>query len=388
MALHDISSSRTTDLNTSTTEYSAGDEPWNRNTEGFNIENVSTETNSYLCDFQKWHGFYRTIPEFRANVNTFASWIVGRKLILTKANEKILKRIKGNGKDNIRDILWNLKVVSKFCGDAFASITRDRAGRLVNLKPLSPETIRTKANEKGIINKYEQVIVSGEGEARKIKVIDTWEPDEMFHVMNNRIADEIHGIPEVEMLQKIIKWRHQVMNTYSVILHRYMKPTYFFEASTDDETELNELKTVLNNATKNFENVIVPKGTLDKVQEVRTAHQATLDPMPWMNYLKKYFTHSGGVPDMVLGESRESAISSAELNYISYKERVKQEQETYQQDIEQQLGIKIEFEEPREITLEVGVEKGDNKVDRTQDAGKNRSAQNKTVIKSQVNSQR
>lgn len=351
----DIDSAIVTDLDNKTTSYTAGQEPWNKNLDGFNIEKIGTESQSYTPDWEKWNGIYKTIPELKAEIDTFCRWVIGRKLTMDSATEETGNRIKGNGKDSLRKILMNQKRVSKICGDSFAEKVKDKAKRLINLKPLDPKTIRIEANSKGIIKRYVQIIDKNKPANQNKKdpnIIAEWKPNEIFHLANNKIADEIHGIPETESLLKIIKWRHQVMNAYSVILQRYMKPTYFYETDTDDETEILGIKTKIDNAVTNFENVVLPKGTLAEVKNVRTAQQATLDPMPWMNFLKKYFVLTSGTPDIVLGESRESAVSSGELNFISYKERVIQEQFDYSEEIKAQLGLTIKFEEPREIAIE------------------------------------
>ncbi len=349
MGIMDIDSAVVTDLDNKTTSYAAGQEPWNKNLRGFNIDSKSTDVNSYICDFDTWHGLYRNIAEWKASVDTFCRWIVGRKLIMDGNTTKTVSRIKGIGVDDFRKILLNQKRTAKMCGDSYASIVKDKAKRWVNLKPLDPGTIRIDSNLKGIIKRYVQVVDKSNIQS---KILDSWKPHEMFHLANNRIANEIHGIPDVESLQNIIKWRHQVMNTYSVILHRYMKPTYFYETDTDDPVEIEAIKNKIDNAIKNFENVVLPKGALDEVKQVKTAQFSALDPMPWLTFLKKYFILVTGVPDIVQGESRESAISSGELNYISYKERIKQEQEDYILEIKSQLGLDVGFEEPREITIE------------------------------------
>ena len=342
----DIDAALVTDLNTTTTSYIAGEEPWNKNLRGFNVDTQETDDSSYVCDWTTWHGFYRTIPEYSSSIDTFSSWVIGRKLIMSPGTKKILSKIRGIGIDTIRKILLNQKRTAKLCGDSFAEIIQDKAKRLLNLKPLNPGYIKITGNNLGIITHYDQL-----NNKREV-VGDGWNPDEIFHIANRRIANEIHGIPEVEMLQKIIKWRHQVMNTYSVIMHRYMKPTYFYETETDDDAEIAQITAKIDKAVTKFENVVLPKGTLAEIKQVKTAQMSSLDPMPWLNYLKRYFVLTTGVPDIVQGESRESAISSGELNYISYKERVKQEQQDYSDDIKAQLGLDITFEEPREITIE------------------------------------
>lgn len=372
MALADITQSRTTGLDTATTSY--GIEPWEKNIDGFVIPSIQTKTGEYVTRFAEWHGLYRQIPELQAYIDTYCRYLIGKKIISThKPTLEAIKKIKGNGKDTCRKILLNIKKVSKICGNGFGEIIRDNQGRLINLKPLDPETIRINSDESLMIKNYEQV---GWKDGKLVAIRKPWNPEDIFHIANKRIADEITGIAEAEALFKIIKWRHQVMNSYSVIIHRYLKPTYFYEVNTDDETEMADIKTKIDNAVKNYENLIVPKGTFDETSKTIIGNQGLLDPMPWMNFLRRFFQTISGVPDIVQGEARESAVSAANLNYISYKERIMQEQIEFEEEIESQLGLILKFEEPREIEEEklriieeLGIEKKTNELENKKRVG-------------------
>src|SRR3990167_7840683 len=100
MALVDVSQAITTDLND--ISYAAGQEPSNRNLEQFQITGRDTDSITYVCDWKKWHGIYRKIPEARATIDVWCRWIVGKELIADDKTKKIIERIKGNGKETIR----------------------------------------------------------------------------------------------------------------------------------------------------------------------------------------------------------------------------------------------------------------------------------------------
>src|SRR3990167_5105520 len=223
MALSDPTQIRTSDLNTQTTSYTAGEEPWNKNLDGYTFSTLGTESVTYQCDWDKWHGIYRKIPELRSTIDTECKWIINKKLIMDKNTEAITKRISGKGNESFRKILLNIKRVSKICGDAYAWAPRDKAGRLINLKILDPVSIEIQADKFGIVKKYVQLADKGQASqiGKEKKIIDTFEPHEIFHISNEAIADEIHGIPEPEKMQTIIKMRHIAMYSNSVILQRY-----------------------------------------------------------------------------------------------------------------------------------------------------------------------
>jgi hypothetical protein len=361
MSLSDVSQIRTTALNTETTDYTAGEEPWNKNIDGFNIPKESTESSTYQADWTKWHGIYRNIPEIRSTIDTHCKWIIGKKLKLGDAKTKEFnKRVKGIGKDTLRKILLNIKRVSKICGDCYAWAPRDKAGRLLNLKILDSGTIEIQADEFGIIKKYVQVSTKNDSSKLRImtkvedkKILDEFEPKDIFHISNERIGDEIHGIPDTEKLQKIIKITQQGIMDYTTILHRFGKPTFFYEANTDDDTELDDIKDKIDKAQKNFENIVIPKDTLNNIEKVAVAQFSMPDPMPWLNFIRNYFSESSGVPDIVRGRSKEVSLAAGKLEYLGFKEKIEMEQIEFSEDIEMQLGLKISFEPPQDIDIEV-----------------------------------
>ena len=81
--------------------------------------------------------------------------------------------------------------------------------------------------------------------------------------------------------------------------------------------------------------------------------------MPWIILLRDYFILSSGVPDIILGHSRETSLAAGKLNYLAFKEKIIQEQIDFAEDIKMQLGIEIEFEQPREIDIEITRTEGD-----------------------------
>jgi len=375
MPLTDIDSTKITDMQTSTTDYTAGEEPWNKNLDGFEIDTKETENSTYQTDWIKWHGLYRNIAEAASTIDVHCRWVIGKKLKMSKQTEKIVSRIRGNGIDTFRKILMNMKRTSKICGDSYAEIIRDKAGRLINLKILDPGTIRIDASNLGIIDSYNQVAQKqgandSVNKTEKNKILNSWKPSEIFHVANNRIADEIHGIPETEKLQKIIKMRHQSMSDVSVIYHRYGKPTFFYEVDTDDEGEVGRVQVKIDNAIKNFENVITPKGTLTDIKRTSTPQYSSIDPLPWLIYLRSYFTESSGVPDLIRGKSDEVSLAAGKLNVLGYKEKVIFEQLDFSEEIQAQLSLKIGFEEPPQIDIEIARELGTNASEKAKEDAK------------------
>lgn len=348
MALSDPSEITTTDMQD--ISYTAGQEPYNKNLDLYTFDNIETEINQYIPDFTKWHGIYRTIAEARSTIDTWCAGIIGAELIMDEKTKKITDKIRGNGKETIRIILKNMKRTSKVCGDAFAEQVRDKAGRLINLKKLNPGRIKIVANGFGIISKYEQVSSA----AKDAKVLKTWPPEEMFHVPNDPIADEIHGIPELEKTYKIMKWKHQSMGDLATMFHRYIQPILEIYANTDDPTELAAIAAVYTNSRKEFENRIIPKGAIEKVDRISIPQFSTLDPLPWQKFLRSYWTESSNVPDIARGKSDEVSLAAGKLNMVSYRNKIIVEQLEYSEMIKAQLRLDIKFTPPPEIDIETG----------------------------------
>lgn len=294
----------------------------------------------YKPEYLKWLGFYKQIPEVQAVIDKKAIWTIGKGY---KAKEKKdqLEKIRGNGKDTFNSILANLYKVAKICGDSFAEIVKNKRSELKNLKPLNSETIKIYHNSYGLISKYEQVIQG--------KVATTFKPDEIFHLANNRIGDECHGISSLEKLDKIIKFKNQSQDDLAVIFHRYVKPLLISKVDTDDQTEVNNFKTKLDNAFKNMENIIIPSGTVEEIERVSIPQFSTLDPMPWIRLLQEYFIMAEGIPEVILGYGKETTEATSKILYLAFQQNIEWEQLWLEEQIKAQLGIEIEFEFPASI---------------------------------------
>lgn len=356
MALTDPTKSRVVELDTELSNYAAGFEPWNKNLDTFNIPGRESGDLTYLCDWNKWHGIYRKIPEVRMSIDTEARWVISKEINLkNKAAKEFAKKVKGNGKMTLRKVLFNIYRTGLVGGDSVAWAPRDKANRLMNLKILNPGSIEFRADKFGVIKEYAQVSFSqatSKIDGQKT-TMDTWTPEEIFHFSNDPIADDIHGIPEPEKTLDIIRWRHLMMGSTATIFQRYGKPTNFFEANTDDETELEEIRAILAKAKKDFDDAVVPKGTLEKIQQVATAQYSSLDPMPFIKFLRTYHTESSGVPDIVRGKSDEVSLAAGKLNVLSYKEKIIMRQMEFEEELEKQLGLEVEFERPTQLDVEI-----------------------------------
>lgn len=349
MALMDIDAGKITDMNN--IKHTAGEEPWNKQEDAYYIDNQESESQTYQMNFIKWHGMYRTVPFYKATVDKLAKWTVGKGYTASGTSKKILDSIRGIGKDSFNSILYNAVRTYKFGGDSYQEIIRNTAGRIVNIKPLDAGTIVIRANNKGIIQKYEQVNSKQTANTlgkKDLKILNDWTPKEIFHLSNERIADEIHGIPLGESLQSIIKKWENILDVMSVVYMRYVKPLLILKASTDDDTEINNITTKLNNTVKNMENLVLPEDVAE-LERMSIPQYSTLDPLPWIQMLQSYFIMSSGVPDVILGHSQEASEATSKIIYLAFQQTIEWEQLYIEEQVKNQLGQKIKLKFPASI---------------------------------------
>ena len=316
----------------------------------FKVPNLDTDGTSglvettYQPDFTKWHGYYRTIPEVQAVIDKLASWTVGKGFKADEKTQKTLEKIKGWGKDDFNSILENLLRASLICGDSFAEIIRDKAGRLINLKPLNPGSIRIIIDKSGMLKRYEQVSQIG-----KDKKAILFDKKEIFHLSWNRLADEMHGIPFGEKAENLIKMRNEVMADLRVIFHRYAKPVQIIPIDTDDAAELAAFKTKYINAYKKTEPILIPKDTVGKIESFSLPAFSTLDPLPWLQYLVRQFVTACGMPEILMGWGGDTTEASAKIIYLAFQQTIERLQRWYEAALKTQVGIEINLEFPASI---------------------------------------
>lgn len=324
------------------------------------LDGATGEETSYICDFSKWNGYYKTNPVVKSVIDKKALYTVGKGYKVKKDSTKqIIKRIKGFGKDTFNSIMFNAVVTYTLGGDFFAEIIRDSAGRIINLKPLNPSSIRIIANGSGIITRYEQI--NGEN-----KPVIKFKPKEIFHLCWNRVGDEIHGVSTIEKIEDSILKYEEAKSDLKKVFHRYVKPIHVFKLDTDDPTEIASFKQKADKAVADGENLFIPKDAVD-MERVSIPQYSTLDPLPWILQLEKLIIMAEGVPAVVLGDGGETTEASSKILYLAFQQMVEWNQLFLEDQIEAQLGLEIEFEFPASIEPEL---QKDEKKDKRQTEAK------------------
>lgn len=315
-----------------------------RNTDGVTGQDETEWTNSF---WSQYFGYYKTIPEVKTAIDMRAIWTLGKGY--TTANPEtqvILDHISGAGHDTFNGILKNMIVTRRIGGDSFAEIVRDEnSGTLLNLKPLDPGTMKIVIDKKGIIKRYEQV---SKIDKKTIK----FQPKDILHLTNKRVADECHGVSDIEAIEEIIKANYENFKDVKQLMHRHVRPIMAFKLDTDDQSKINTFITKMDEVVNKGENIYVPKDTVE-YELITVPSSATLSPFQWRDHLKSYFYQVVGIPQIILGSASEFSESSAKIAYLAFQQSVEDEQLDIEEQVWNQLQLRIELTFPASLQNEM-----------------------------------
>ena len=291
--------------------------------------------------WRTWLGYYKFVPDLKAIVDAKATWTMGKGHKTDTTTKGILRGIKGSGKSTFNSILRNQIQVYTIGGDSFAQIAMTEKGKLLNIKPLSPDTLKIKANRKGTIARYEHW-VDGQCDCK-------FAPEEIFHLSWDMMNDEIHGISSIESIQNTILSFNEAYADMRIVFHRYVKPLIISIVDTDDPNEIAAYKTKVDKAIEYGENLVVPKGTVDSMERMSVPQYSTLDPIPWIQQLQRRFIIANGVPEIILGHGQGTTEASSKILYLAFQQMVEGHQRFVEEQVEAQLDLKIELEFPASL---------------------------------------
>jgi len=289
-----------------------------------------------------YYGYYNQIPQFKTAINAFATWVLGKGYTADARTEAQLSRITGMGEDTFLSLLWNMLVTKKINGDAYAHIIRNEAGDFINLKPLEPSSMRTIINSKGVIKRYEQTTKNKEPN-KKFKTT------EIFHIMNDRVADEIHGTSIVDAIRWVIDAMQEAMEDQKTVMHRNVVPLRIIEIDSENTAKATKIKKQYEEAINKKEVIVVPKGNV----EIKDSTAVLQDMMPWLKYLENFFYQALGVPKVILGGSSEFTEASSKIGYLTFEVIYTREVSELLADLWNQLAIRIEINKPASLENEL-----------------------------------
>lgn len=330
MGEYNPSSSTTTNLN-SLSDYNIDNKVLDYANDG------DTESYWYFTNSSKHYGYYKNVPIVKKAVDALAMWTAGKGYTVLNSYTKVmLEKIDGWGEDTIDSIFENLLVTKKVIGDAFAEIIREKDynnnNRIINIKPVSPERVRVVVDNKGLIIRYD-VLSRGK-----------WQPinkNNMLHLCNDRLGDEIHGTSALECCEWAIKAREEAMDTYRKIMKRSLALGIMY-VDTSDQSKITTMMNKYKDAINKGEVLVLPKDTA----EMKDFKPTVQNFIEWIIYLENYIYISLGVPKIIMGGSQDYTEASSKVGYLTFEQVYMSEQRKLEQDLWNQLGIKILFDRP------------------------------------------
>lgn len=282
-------------------------------------------------------GYYKNIPELKKAIDALVIWVAGKGVNIESIRDKvILERLSGWGEDSFQSIIKNLIRQKKIHGDAFAEIIRGEEGTLINLKPLNTAHMRVVTNNKGMIIRYEQRTATGKKPSIKFK------PEDILHLCNDRIGDEVHGTSVIDACKWIIDARNEAMADWRRISHRSTIRVMYVDV--DDSAKITTLKTQYKEGINKGEILILPAKKGDV--EFEDLQLPPVDAfLRWIQYLENIFYQAVGVP-RVIASSQEFSEASSKVGYMTFEPTYTDEQTETEADIWNQLGIRLKFNRP------------------------------------------
>lgn len=294
-------------------------------------------------EWSEYFGLFNEIPELHSAFVMKSIWTCGKGYECDPETKVTLDGIRGFGKDCFRDILFNLDLTKNIGGNSYAEIIRNDEGRLINLKPLDPSTIRHVMNGKGILERFEQVtkLPKGKEEVKK------FDPSEIFYLSNCRVADQCHGISRIKAMKNTILAMNENFVDLRKIMHRQARPMIMFKLKTDDATKIAAFVTKMDAACNKGENIYIPDDE-DIVSYEVIQLDISQSVMQWRNDLNNKFYRAVGMPLVLFGQAGTTE-SGGKIEYLGHEQVFEHDQKYLEEQLWSQLAIRIELNSP--VTL-------------------------------------
>jgi len=326
----DIAQTTTTDLRTAVKDFTVDAET---------LDSAGIQVGEFWWDYpdaEQNLGYGKQIPELRGALKTLSTYTVGLGIETDDSTKAILELITGMGEDSFQSIMWNMQFMKLLIGDSMAEIILREDGSLLNLKPLFAGDMRTNFSKQGIITGYVHRI--GEESVRR-----ALRPEQVLHIINDRIGNEMHGQAVPEICKFVIEAKNEAMRDERMLKHRELAMG-ILEIDTDNKTKRNAIITQYGNAVKNGEVIVLPKGTAE-LKPVQISPQQRLE---WIRYLDNFFYQAVGVPKAVANPEGLNEANS-KIGFLSFEPTYIREQTLLEADLLSQIGITVKFRRPPSI---------------------------------------
>jgi hypothetical protein len=315
------------------------------------IDEAGNQDETYwdYTDSNQRLGYYNLLPELKKAIDILAMYATGKGWDSPNIRTRVmLDNITGWGEDTFESIVWNLLVQKKIFGDAFAEIIRDKDNRLLNIKPLYTGNMRVVTNRQGIIMRYEHR--AGQDAPKQFK------PEKILHLVNERIANQIHGTSVVDSVKWVIDAKNEALDTMRKVQRR-MLAMGTLTIDTEDLTKIATIKAQFQDAVDKGEVLVLQKGVTEIEQA--PANQTLPLMLEWIRYLDDFSYRALGVPLVLAGGSGGSE-GSDKTGFLTFDQVYLKEQRELESDLWNQLAIRVLFNKPATINPQVVDNEGKN----------------------------
>jgi len=329
MAEFNLSTSTTTDYATQVQNYSVDSEQL----DGYGYQKET------WYDFPDAHiqlGSYKNVPHLKSAMDALSIYAVGLGFTAKPSTLAQIKNFVGWGEDSFESILFNMQVQKKIYGDAFAEVIRDDKDKIVNLKPLDTGAMRTVVDSKGMIVRYEQREKNQKGTATK-----KFKPNQIFHLVNERVGDEIHGMSVVDSAKPILEAWMEAIEDERLIKHRD-KALGIAYYKTDKTSRISYVNQQIEKAVNKGEMLGLPE---DGAEIKEFPSKSTTNRLDWIRYLENAFYQAVKVP-RVIATSEGFTEAGSKVGFLTFEPVYTREQTDMEADLWNQLAIKIKFNKP------------------------------------------
>lgn len=321
------------------------------------LEETDDENKWSSSRWSEFNGYYKNHNPVKGVINKLALWSVGRGFTADTKTTEILRKVIGWGKDSFEDVADNNVRVRHINGDSYSEIitTDDEpiaedGSNLLNLKPLDPGKMSHITTKQGQLIRYEMT--------RKENSPQTFKPHEIFHLILNRDADEVHGTGDIESITTYLDKIKQLDEDMSILFHKFVVPTILFKLNTDNTTKIADLKKKMDKALNTQGNIYIPQGAVEfEIVEAKERGQNATD---WRRIWVDEIVRSGGVPALIMAQEAGSTEASSKMVVFTWEQTIRNEQQNFERQFENQVNLKIKLIPPKSIEDSV---KSDEKKD-------------------------
>lgn len=296
----------------------------------------SNETIYNNENFEKYYGYYMNNADLRAAIQLKAIWNVGKGYTANPEDQVYLDIIKGTGKESFTDILYNLEITRKVNGDAYAEIIKVK-DKVVNLKPLNPSRVSVVYDRKGMITEYR--VRNGDGKEEK------FQPEEIFHISNNKVGDQIHGTSDIESQERTLIADNESFEDIKRLMHTQVKPLIIWKLKTDNATKIAAFKAKIEEARKYGDDTFIPDDDDTVTHEIVQVNPSNT-VFQWRDEIRNRFYRNIQLPQIVPGGSGGSTESESKTIYLAFEQIVEHEQRYLEAQIKNQLGYDLDLIPP------------------------------------------